>query len=87
MCVQLGNVIAANIYLTDDAPLYHRGNTNLIIINILVIGLFVTTKVYYVLRNRFRERKWNTMTMEERKEYLDITKDRGNKRLDFRFAH
>lgn len=57
MCFQLGNVLAANIYLTDDAPLYHRGNTNLIIINILVIGLFVTTKVYYVLRNRFRERK------------------------------
>ena len=64
VCVQLGNVIAANIYVADDAPLYHRGNTSLIIINILVIGLFVATKVYYVSRNRYRERKWNTMTME-----------------------
>lgn len=27
------------------------------------------------------------MTLEQKEEYLSTTKDRGNKRLDFRFAH
>ena len=62
--VQLGNIISANIYRTSDAPLYHKGNTHLIIINILVILLFLFTKFYYVTRNRLREKKWNAMTIE-----------------------
>lgn len=37
--------------------------------------------------NRNRERIWNAMTVEEKEEYITTTKDRGNKRLDFRFAH
>lgn len=64
VCVQLGNVIAANIYLTSDKPLYHAGNTHLIIINVLVILLFLLTKVYYVMRNRIRDKQWNAMTAE-----------------------
>lgn len=87
MNVQLGSVIAANIYREDDKPLYHRGNSVLIAINLLALALFVFAKSYYVLRNRSRQRKWGTISVEERQEYLETTKDEGNKRLDFRFAH
>jgi hypothetical protein len=71
--VQLGNVISANIYVKSDAPAYHNGNTNLIIINVLVIFLFLFTKAYYVLRNRFRDKKWNLMTIEVRGDSVDDT--------------
>ncbi|KAE8451328.1 hypothetical protein EG329_003957 [Mollisiaceae sp. DMI_Dod_QoI] len=87
MCVQLGNIIAANIYVTSDKPLYHKGNTHLIIINVLVLFLFLFTKAYYVTRNRLRDKKWNAMTAEEKETYRSTTTDKGNKRLDFRFAH
>jgi hypothetical protein len=87
MNVQLGGVIGANIYREDDKPLYRRGNSVLIGINLLAISLFVFAKVYYILRNRSRERIWNAMSAEEKTEYLETTTDEGNKRLDFRFAH
>ncbi|KAF2716405.1 putative pantothenate transporter [Polychaeton citri CBS 116435] len=87
MCVQLGGVVYSNIYRKDDKPLYHRGNTVLFAINILAIALFVFTKFYYSARNRYREKKWNAMTAEEKEVYVNTTKDEGNKRLDFRFAH
>lgn len=85
--VQLGNIISANIYRSNDAPLYHRGNSILIGLNILSLGLFVFAKVYYILRNRWKERKWQAMSQEERRVYMETTKDKGNRRLDFRFAH
>ncbi|OKL60501.1 hypothetical protein UA08_04331 [Talaromyces atroroseus] len=87
LMVQVGGVISANIYRSDDAPLYHRGNTVLIIINILVIILFVLTKLYYVSRNRWKAKKWAALTEEERIDYMENTTDQGNKRLDFIFAH
>lgn len=87
MNVQLGGVIGANIYREDDKPLYHRGNSVLIGISLLAISLFAFAKVYYILRNRSRERVWNEMSAEKRAEYLETTMDEGNKRLDFRFAH
>lgn len=87
MFVQVGNVIAYNIYRADDKPLYHRGNTVLFALNIVAIALFLFTKVYYVWRNRTRERQWNAMSEDERIEYIKTTKDQGNKRLDFRFKH
>lgn len=62
--VQLGNIISANIYRADDAPLYHRGNTSLMIINFLIIGVFLGTKAYYISRNRWKARKWHAMTEE-----------------------
>lgn len=64
MMVQCGNVISNNIYQNDDKPLYHRGNRNLLIINFLSIGIFLLTKVYYVQRNKQRERVWDAMTAE-----------------------
>jgi len=87
MAVQLGNIISTFIYRNDDKPLYHRGNTDLIIINILIILLFLFTKFYYVTRNKRRDRKWNSMTAEEQYDYKTNTKLSGSRRLDFRFAH
>jgi hypothetical protein len=51
------------------------------------IVLYILTKVYYVFRNNQRDKKWASMTEEQRLEYLATTKDKGNKRLDFRFHH
>ena len=72
---------------TDDGPRYATGNKVLISLLIVNIFIYIFTKVYYVMRNRQRDRKWNAMTKEERILYLDTTTDTGNKRLDFRFAH
>ncbi|KAH6672136.1 major facilitator superfamily transporter-like protein [Halenospora varia] len=87
MAVQLGNICANFIYRADDKPLYHRGNTNLIIINLLSIALFLMTKVYYVTKNKRRDKVWNAMTTEEQTAYKRNTKLIGSRRLDFRFAH
>lgn len=87
MFVQAGNVVSSNIYQADDAPLYHRGNQQLFAINMGVIGLLIGTKLYYLWRNSRRERIWSSMSAEEQYNYLSTTKDKGNKRLNFRFAH
>jgi hypothetical protein len=87
MCVQAGNVMATNIYRNDDKPLYKRGNTQLFAINIACIVLLILVKIYYVSVNNYRDKKWAAMTKEEQVAYLRTTKDRGNRRLDFRFAH
>lgn len=87
MTVQAGGIIAANIYRASDAPRYKKGDTALLAITIFNIALYIFTKAYYVLRNKARERKWNSMTEEERLNYLATTTDEGSKRLDFRFAH
>lgn len=44
-------------------------------------------KWYYIRRNKKREQIWDSMTPEQKDDYLTTTKDEGNKRLDFRFAH
>jgi len=71
----------------DDAPLYKRGNKQLLAILCTNICLYGLTKVYYVCRNRHKERRWAAMTEDERLDYLANTTDEGNKRLDFRFQH
>ncbi|KAH8590990.1 major facilitator superfamily domain-containing protein [Bisporella sp. PMI_857] len=87
MCVQLGGIISANIYREDDKPLYRRGNRTLIGINVLAIILFIFAKVYYVLKNKSRDKRWNRLTAEEKIEYTRNTEDKASRRLDFRFAH
>lgn len=52
-------------------------------LNIVAYGL---TKLYYVLRNKSRQQKWDKMSDDERIQYLSTFKDAGNKRLDFRFT-
>jgi len=85
--VQAGSVISTFIYRNDDKPKYRRGNTALLIINIFVILIFISTKIYYVTKNKVRDRKWAAMTQEERIDYLKNSTDVGSRRLDFRFAH
>ncbi|KAI1456226.1 MFS general substrate transporter [Annulohypoxylon moriforme] len=87
MFCQAGGIISSNIYRADDAPLYRRGNRQLLAVLVMNIVLYCLTKVYYVLRNRYRDQKWNAMTDDEKFHYLSTTTDEGNKRLDFRFQH
>ncbi|KAE8314007.1 hypothetical protein BDV41DRAFT_587725 [Aspergillus transmontanensis] len=87
MCVQASGIIASNIYRQDDAPRYKRGNKVLVALVVTNIFIYLFTKVYYVWRNASRDKKWNAMSEEEKRVYLATTKDEGNKRLDFRFAH
>ncbi|KAI8253887.1 putative transporter [Colletotrichum sp. SAR11_239] len=86
MSVQLQSIISANIYRRDDRPEYRRGNRALAGIASLNVVIYAAAKVYYVWRNRQRDRIWDAMSPEERQRYLDTTTDKGSKRLDFRFA-
>jgi hypothetical protein len=87
MTVQISNIISSNIYRDDDKPYYRRGNKVLIGIAFMNLALYALAKLYYVWKNQRRERIWNSWTLEQRREYLTTTKDKGNKRVDFRFAH
>ncbi|KAG1826342.1 allantoate permease [Suillus variegatus] len=88
MFVQASGIISAQIYVASDAPRYRHGNEILIIICCInVCFLYPGTKAYYIWRNRQRAKIWDAMTTEERAHYLSTTKDVGNRRLDFRFAH
>ncbi|KAK9370528.1 major facilitator superfamily domain-containing protein [Lipomyces kononenkoae] len=84
---QLGGIVGNYIYRSDDAPLYKRGNMDLIAICCMNVFIYAGVKGYYILRNRSRDRKWNSKSKEEKETYLGTTSDKGNKRLDFRFAH
>jgi hypothetical protein len=68
------------VYQPGDKPYYHRGNRVLIGIVAVEILLFIFTKIYYIKRNEWKERKWSAMTVEKRKGYLANSLDRGNKR-------
>ncbi|KAJ2932226.1 hypothetical protein H1R20_g4867, partial [Candolleomyces eurysporus] len=88
MFVQASGIISSNIYRKDDAPMYRRGNRWLI--GVCAFNCFILypgVKAYYIWRNRSRDQIWDAMTSEQKSEYLATTKDRGNRRLDFRFAH
>lgn len=71
----------------DELPNFHTGNKILLGIAILNAFTYTGTKIYYVWRNRIREKKWQAMSEKEQETYLKTTKDKGNKRLDFRLAH
>ena len=73
--------------ITDDAPRYKRGNKDLLAICVMNIALYLLVKAFYIWRNKTRDRKWASMTEAERLHYLATTKDKGNKRLEFRFQH
>ena len=86
MASQLSAIISANIYRDDDKPEYKRGNRVLLGITCWNIVLYLGVKMYYVYKNRTRERRWSSMTQEQRSKYLETTTDEGNKKLDFRFV-
>ena len=93
MFVQAGGVISSYIYqtssktATSEAPNYTVGNRALLGIACGNIVIYILTKLYYVYRNKSRDRKWKALTPQQQAEYLETTTDEGNKRLDFRFAH
>lgn len=49
--------------------------------------MFLAVKVYYVWRNNAKAKIWDSWNEQEKAHYLKTTADKGNKRLDFRFAH
>ncbi|KAL1600959.1 hypothetical protein SLS59_005624 [Nothophoma quercina] len=87
MTVQASSIISQNIYREDDKPLYRRGNKVLIAICAYNFALFIGAKIFYVTVNKRREAVWSSMSKEDKETYLETTTDKGNKRLDFRFAH
>ncbi|ANB14063.1 hypothetical protein AWJ20_5019 [Sugiyamaella lignohabitans] len=84
---QLSGIISNYIYRADDAPLYKRGNRALIGICAMNMAVYALVKAYYIVRNRQRRKIWDSWTLEEKNDYLTNTTDRGNKRIDFQFAH
>lgn len=60
----MGSIIGNNVFRADDAPLYKRGYSVLLGLNLLGIVLFVGTKVYYVKKNHERDRVWSAMNDE-----------------------
>jgi len=85
--VQMGHICYSFAYQDYDKPYYRNGNTKLLAVNVLSIALFLATKVYYIWRNKQKDQIWNSMTEEEKAEYIRFSTDKGCKRLDFRFAH
>jgi len=85
--VQIGGIVSSNIYRADDAPFYKRGNKVLIGICVFDIFLFLGVKLYYIQRNKYKAKIWESYSAAEKENYLATTKDRGNKRLDFQFHH
>lgn len=86
MAVQTGSVISSQIYRSDDKPYYYSGNKVLLGLVAWNVLLFIGSKMYYEVKNTKRDEKWSGMSREERLHYLNTTEDKGNKRLDFRFA-
>lgn len=76
-----------NIYREDDKPLYKRGNRDLIAINCMNLVIYIGVHFFYKVLNNRRDKIWNSWTLEQRQQYLETTKDTGNKRMDFRFAY
>lgn len=84
---QVANITSANIYRDYDKPLYHDGNITLIGIAFGGLASCVLAKLYYVVRNKQKDKKWQRLSEEEKVKYVTETSDEGNKRLDFRFSH
>lgn len=84
---QAAGIISSNIYRMDDAPLYKRGNKQLIAIAAAAFVLICITRTWFQWRNHRRDKIWNAMTKEEQDDYMHNTTDLGNKRLDFRFVY
>lgn len=49
--------------------------------------MYPGTYFYYKRRNASKAKIWDSMTVEQKTEYLQSTTDEGNKRLDFQFAY
>lgn len=86
MAVQASNIFASQIYRNDDKPYYYRGNKILLGILAYNVVVIIGCKAYYTLQNKRRDRIWNSMSRDQRINYLATATETGSKRLDFRFA-
>jgi hypothetical protein len=68
-----------------DAPRFYHGNKILIGLSLTTITLFLLQRTRYILTNKYREKKWSSMTHEQRQDYELNTTQKGSERLDFRF--
>lgn len=84
---QLSAITCSNLYQPHDAPLYHKGNSILLGLNIAAVVALLATRFYYSYVNKKRELIWNSMNSEERESYLHSCDQLGTKRLDFRFSY
>ncbi|KAK9479176.1 major facilitator superfamily domain-containing protein [Lipomyces japonicus] len=84
ICVQCGNILAANVYTEDDAPFYRRGNGVLIGINIASMIWVLLIRQYYTHENKRRERVWDELSEEDKVEYIKTSKGLGNQQLNFK---
>lgn len=87
MFSQAGSIIGSELFRQDDKPKYHRGLEQDFGISIGAIAAVILGVFYYILKNKWRDRKWASMSEEEQLDYTLHTKDIGNKRLDFRFSY
>ncbi|WVQ83415.1 hypothetical protein IAT38_005556 [Cryptococcus sp. DSM 104549] len=87
MFVQAASLVGSNIYEPSDAPYYHKGNKTLVGIAVAALVLTWFAKGWFVYRNKQKAAIWDSWSVAQKEEYLATTKDRGNKRLDFRFLH
>ncbi|KAI8073237.1 major facilitator superfamily domain-containing protein [Gongronella butleri] len=81
----LSGVSGSQIYQQSDYPRYHTGNWVCVGLAIVPILLLVFQHFRYLHLNRKREATWIAMTEKEQKQYLEITADKGNDRLDYKF--
>ncbi|OQO08563.1 hypothetical protein B0A48_06433 [Cryoendolithus antarcticus] len=63
--VQARGVISSDVYQKKDGPNYKHGNRSLLSIAVARIFLYLATKLYIILRTRFRSRQWDAMTESE----------------------
>ncbi|KAK8853051.1 hypothetical protein IAR55_003752 [Kwoniella newhampshirensis] len=88
MMVQVSAIIGANLYQASDSPRYKHANSAIVAIIVFNVAiLYPSTRWYYRWRNAKRAAEWDVMTSDEKSGYLETTGDKGNKRLDFRFAY
>ncbi|WVQ68823.1 uncharacterized protein L199_007032 [Kwoniella botswanensis] len=87
MFVQAASLVASNVYQPSDSPYYHKGNRVLAGLSAASIVLVLLAKLWYIYRNNQKSKIWDSWTVQEKEDYLRTTKDKGNKRLDFRFLH
>ncbi|CAO3642004.1 unnamed protein product [Mucor fragilis] len=92
--IALGAVIGAanicgvpgsQIYQASDAPRFFRGNWINFGVMLTAGILLIAQHFRYVLTNKLRQRKWNSLSDADKQEYLKNTKDEGSNRLDYRF--
>lgn len=85
--VRLGLNLIVDSSLTPFVSLDRRGNRVLIGICCMNLILFPLVKLYYIKRNQYKRKIWESLSPEQQSEYLDTTQERGSKRLDFQFFH